>query len=428
LTFLTLLLKCTNSTGNTYIIQPWGDWKVGAQSDPYYPIPSNKSNNKKQQSTASGGNDKKDATTIIELPQRTRSMTISSYTVYDQFIKVLSDRYNYPNLQNIKFVGHSAGGQMIHRYSMISPIFDRTEDTPTTSKNKDNNNNNNRIIQYEFIIANPSSYTYFDERRYPYTCGTCTCSNNNTTTSVVIEAAIAAGVSMPVGSCTCSESCTKPSQYLQIPSSLSNTFLPPKHRCQKKKKNKKKNNNKTTKIKKKKGNSDTTFNDINTDIMTTEQVSIMSIIDIENFNKSTTINEMENYDLDPSIIDDEACIPIVDNVTDSSITDQVSNTEWACYDNNYNAWPYGLEITTDTIIMNTPSMMYSIPYLLQSGGTSLAPERYRQRNVTYLIGQNDTWYVLNSSIIIRKQRTIQEWSKSNTVFLLLLIVQLCKLV
>ena len=82
------------------------------------------------------------------------------------------------------------------------------------------------------------------------------------------------------------------------------------------------------------------------------------------------------------------------NVTDSSITEQVSNTEWVCYDYNYNAWPYGLEVHSDP---NVPSM-YSLPYLHQSGGgggggTSLAPERYRQRNVTYLIGQNDTWYV-----------------------------------
>lgn len=44
-------------------------------------------------------------------------------------------------------------------------------------------------IDIEFIIANPSSYTYMDPRRFSYNCGTCTCSISN---------------------CTCDKDCTEP--------------------------------------------------------------------------------------------------------------------------------------------------------------------------------------------------------------------------
>lgn len=36
-------------------------------------------------------------------------------------------------------------------------------------------------LDLEFVVANPSSYTYLDNRRYEYNCGHCKCDNNNCT-------------------------------------------------------------------------------------------------------------------------------------------------------------------------------------------------------------------------------------------------------
>jgi hypothetical protein len=44
-------------------------------------------------------------------------------------------------------------------------------------------------VNVEFIIANPSSYTYLDSRRYKYSCGHCECTSLD---------------------CVCNETCTQP--------------------------------------------------------------------------------------------------------------------------------------------------------------------------------------------------------------------------
>jgi hypothetical protein len=51
-------------------------------------------------------------------------------------------------------------------------------------------------IDIEFIIANPSSYTYLDPRRFTYNCGICDCNLYN---------------------CTCDRDCTEPGDDLEIP-------------------------------------------------------------------------------------------------------------------------------------------------------------------------------------------------------------------
>jgi len=61
-------------------------------------------------------------------------------------------------------------------------------------------------IDVEFVIANPSSYTYLDDRRWKYSCGDCQCTSMN---------------------CTCDKDCTKPPFHqLGIPkrSLASSTF------------------------------------------------------------------------------------------------------------------------------------------------------------------------------------------------------------
>lgn len=69
---------------------------------------------------------------------------------------------------------------MIQRYAVISDmaaLFDIDTD-----------------IDVEFVIANPSSYTYLDNRRFKYHCGNCTCNSRE---------------------CSCDQECTKP-PYSQL--------------------------------------------------------------------------------------------------------------------------------------------------------------------------------------------------------------------
>jgi Putative serine esterase (DUF676) len=139
-------------------VQPWGDWRVGAQSDPECCGNTNKTREKK---------------------------TISSFDILDQMLGVLTDRDLYPNMDKISIVGHSAGGQMIQRYAIMS-LLAAAYDVDEID-----------WINMQFVVANPSSYTYLDERRFAYNCGHCVCTHYN---------------------CTCPESCTEPDTALSIPS------------------------------------------------------------------------------------------------------------------------------------------------------------------------------------------------------------------
>jgi hypothetical protein len=116
-------------------------------------------------------------------------------------------------------------------------------------------------VDVEFIVANPSSYMYFDNRRYKYNCGICECNRDN---------------------CTCSQDCEQPltrDELLGVPN--------------------------------------------------------------------------------------EAGV----------------GSDWPCYDESYNSWPYGL----DSLHVDE----HSIPYAIKSG-VDRAAWLYRERNVVYMVGENDT--------------------------------------
>ena len=64
---------------------------------------------------------------------------------------------------------------MVQRYAIMSPLaalYDLDDD-----------------VDMEFIVANPSSYTYLTPERYQFTCGDCTCDTSE---------------------CNCTDACTKP--------------------------------------------------------------------------------------------------------------------------------------------------------------------------------------------------------------------------
>jgi hypothetical protein len=132
--------------------KPWGDWRVGAQSDP----------------NCCGKSGR----------------TISSFNVLDHMLAMLTSKKLFPRMKKISYVGHSAGGQMVQRYAVMG-VLAALWDIDTE-------------MDVEFVVANPSSYTYLDNRRFEYSCGDCKCNTKN---------------------CTCDESCTQPSNKLSKPRS-----------------------------------------------------------------------------------------------------------------------------------------------------------------------------------------------------------------
>ena len=78
-----------------------------------------------------------------------RPERISSYAALDTLVMRLA--HNFPNLTSMVITGHSAGGQFVNRYSGCSPVFHALK--------------NQFQIHAKFIVANPSSYFYLDNRR-----------------------------------------------------------------------------------------------------------------------------------------------------------------------------------------------------------------------------------------------------------------------
>jgi hypothetical protein len=75
---------------------------------------------------------------------------VSSFAVLDALLQMLSDRQHWPALQLVVLAGHSAGGQFVQRYAVAGRA-------PAML--------NQHGIHTRFVVANPSSYLYFDERR-----------------------------------------------------------------------------------------------------------------------------------------------------------------------------------------------------------------------------------------------------------------------
>jgi hypothetical protein len=73
----------------------------------------------------------------------------SSFAVYDEFIAMLAQKSNFPNLSDIVIVGHSAGGQFAQRYAAFSKAA-LTNQGP----------------KLRYIVANPSSYVYMNGKRW----------------------------------------------------------------------------------------------------------------------------------------------------------------------------------------------------------------------------------------------------------------------
>jgi pimeloyl-ACP methyl ester carboxylesterase len=76
--------------------------------------------------------------------------SMSSYAALDEIIARIGDRKQFPDVKQIVIAGHSGGAQVVQRYALLG------HDQPALKA---------ADIQVRYVIANPSSYAYFDERR-----------------------------------------------------------------------------------------------------------------------------------------------------------------------------------------------------------------------------------------------------------------------
>ncbi len=74
---------------------------------------------------------------------------VSSYAALDRVLEILTDRSRFPRVATVVVTGHSAGGQVTHRYAAGS----RVEDDPATT------------VPIRYVVANPSTYLYLRPER-----------------------------------------------------------------------------------------------------------------------------------------------------------------------------------------------------------------------------------------------------------------------
>jgi pimeloyl-ACP methyl ester carboxylesterase len=82
---------------------------------------------------------------------------LSSFEAVDAILARLADRTIFPNLVQVVVAGHSAGGQLVQRYTIVG-----------TSSNK----LTALGVRVRYVVANPSSYAYFSEDR-PFPTANC---------------------------------------------------------------------------------------------------------------------------------------------------------------------------------------------------------------------------------------------------------------
>lgn len=92
---------------------------------------------------------------------------ISSFEVMDGIIAQLSDRTRFPNLERIVVAAHSGGAQFVQRYAVVG----RADQVITAAglqpyaEGAEVNTAKGPVMRVRYVIANPSSYVYFDAVR-----------------------------------------------------------------------------------------------------------------------------------------------------------------------------------------------------------------------------------------------------------------------
>merc|ERR1719382_2330854 len=95
--------------------------------------------------------------------------TMSSFSIIDEFVVHLADnREKFPKLREILLMGHSAGGQTLHRYAFVTHLRPPHMSSPEDVAKRQGIR---KDLDVRFVVANPSSYLYLDKHRWAYTCG-----------------------------------------------------------------------------------------------------------------------------------------------------------------------------------------------------------------------------------------------------------------
>lgn len=75
---------------------------------------------------------------------------VSAFAVLDAIVERLADSSRFPAVREIVVMGHSAGGQLVQRYAVVTGVF---------------GNITRPRLRMRFVVANPSSYVYFNPDR-----------------------------------------------------------------------------------------------------------------------------------------------------------------------------------------------------------------------------------------------------------------------
>lgn len=78
-------------------------------------------------------------------------LRISAYHVLEDIIADFCEKKNFPNINRITILGHSAGGQLVNRFAASNTVeFDKARP---------------QNIEIKYVIMNPSSYVYMSPKR-----------------------------------------------------------------------------------------------------------------------------------------------------------------------------------------------------------------------------------------------------------------------
>ena len=77
------------------------------------------------------------------------SPRVSSYAALDSIVRLFLDAGRFPAMREIVVTGHSAGGQVLHRYAATSRIEEGAPDG----------------VSFRYVVANPSTYLYLGPER-----------------------------------------------------------------------------------------------------------------------------------------------------------------------------------------------------------------------------------------------------------------------
>ncbi len=75
---------------------------------------------------------------------------IAAFSVLDDLLSYLANRRRFPAMREIVLIGHSAGGQLMQRYSILGDGDERLADSG---------------IGVRYVVSSPSSYVYFEDSR-----------------------------------------------------------------------------------------------------------------------------------------------------------------------------------------------------------------------------------------------------------------------